>query len=430
MEKSVQHPRILSPGFEKVLLEGVLQPVLELVQRDRDLIAEIRDNMLDIYCKGQRLISVWPIKDKTYRFQSHKAFWACESESFDTRDAVKSFCDGTVPYIKQRIAEHSHIGKEIEVEQLLVRMNNLEELNTDYIAVDRQGIAEEGKGRTDVMGVYWPGPRRRTADSLTLALIEVKYGLKGGVEGLDEQVRRYYNDLCATLPEVAWALQKQLRQKARLGLLSGLSEGARAKIQDLPISEKVEDVRIAIALVDYNPRARRLNEEKLRKLPFAHQIDLFHLGFGLWHANSAFHVQRPTAAPANWLDLVRKGQFDKIPDPLPWVDSIEFGHLIRGYDAAREIGIHELGAFANAKSSYAQASGRWEGTATELWLCLFYEHRRSRHSGEPEEYDINGDHGHMNALCGALRERLQAVSKCERNILVGWMTAASNTGPV
>ena len=322
-----------------------------------------------------------------------------------------------------------YIGKEIEVEQLLIRMNNLEELNTDYIAVDRQGIAEEGKGRTDVMGVYWPGPQRRFAKSLTLALIEVKYGLTGGVGGLDEQIKRYYDDLCANLSHVVPALQDQLWQKARLGFLSGLSKGACAKIQTLPISQKIEDVRIAIALVDYNPRARQLNEEKLRALPFAHQLDLFHLGFGLWHANSAFRVQRPTAAPANWLDLVRKGQFDKIPNPLPWIDSIEFGHLIQGYDAARDIGIHELGPFANAKSSHAQASGRWEGTAAELWLCLFYEHRRYRHSGEPEEYDIEGAHGHMNALCGALRERLQTAPLGERDRLVKWMTIASNAGP-
>ncbi|WP_292635719.1 hypothetical protein, partial [Mesorhizobium sp.] len=83
-----------------------------------------------------------------------------------------------MPFIKQRIAEHGARGLEIEFEQLLVRANNLETLNTDYIAVDRQGISEEGRGRTDVVGVYWPGNRRGSGDRLAPALIEVKYGLK------------------------------------------------------------------------------------------------------------------------------------------------------------------------------------------------------------------------------------------------------------
>ena len=113
MTNSIRERRLLSPEFEAALLNGVLQPLLGLVQRDRDLIAEIRINLLDVYCKGQRLLSVWPVKNGAYRFQSDKAFWSQEAVSFDTREAVQSFCDGTVPFIKQRIAEHSHIGKEI-----------------------------------------------------------------------------------------------------------------------------------------------------------------------------------------------------------------------------------------------------------------------------------------------------------------------------
>jgi hypothetical protein len=90
------------------------------------------------------------------------------------------------------------------------------------------------------------------------------------------------------LPAFVSQLEKQLRQKARLGLLSGLSKGAQQKIQRLAISDRIEDVRAVIALIDYNPRAARLNLERLRALPFANQIDLFHLGLGLWRANSAF----------------------------------------------------------------------------------------------------------------------------------------------
>ncbi len=44
--------RRLTDEFEQALISGSLWPILELVRKDRDLIAEIRNNRLDIYCKG------------------------------------------------------------------------------------------------------------------------------------------------------------------------------------------------------------------------------------------------------------------------------------------------------------------------------------------------------------------------------------------
>ncbi|ESY09162.1 hypothetical protein NKK48_29060 [Mesorhizobium sp. C386A] len=295
MTTAIRPPRLLGKSFENDLLAGPLRPFLDLVQRDRDLIAEIRRDLLDIYCKGQRLVSIRP-QSGSYRFESHEKFWPQKWLTFSSADAVASFCRDIVPFIKQRIAEHGARGKEIEYEQLLVRANNLETLNTDYIAVDRQGISEEGKGRTDVVGVYWPGDRRGSGDRLAPALIEVKYGLKGGIEDVADQIARYFNDMRTTLPDFVRHLENQLRQKARLGLLSGLSTGAQVKIQRLAISDKIEDVRAVIALIDFNPRARRLNLEKLRALPFADQIDLFHLGLGLWRSNSCFRVRSDDAS--------------------------------------------------------------------------------------------------------------------------------------
>lgn len=361
MSTTLRPARILDRAFETDLRVGVLAPLLALVQRDRDLIAEIRTDILDIYCKGQRLISVKRLRDG-YRFLSHEKFWSAQSLDVHAVEAVAGFCEETVPRIKQRIAEHAARGKEIEFEQLLVRVNNREGLNTDYIAVDRQGVAEEGKGRTDVVGVYWPGDRRVTDDPLMPALIEVKFGLGGGVEDVAAQLARYFDDLRTTLPTFARDLQAQLRQKARLGLLPGLSESAQAKIQRLLVSDRIEDVRAVVALVDYSPRARRLDPAALRALPFAHQIDLFHLGFGLWRANSVLSVDRPVAASEDWLEQVRTGRFDAIPNPFAWTESIEFAHLIDGYEVAGTLGITELGAFANAKFANAESSGRWAGT--------------------------------------------------------------------
>ncbi|WP_162559759.1 hypothetical protein [Methylobacterium radiodurans] len=419
MSTSLRPPRILDAAFEGDLVAGPLAPLLTLVQRDRDLIAEIRTDILDVYCKGQRLVSVKRLRDG-YRLLSHEKFWGIQSLDVQVAEQVAAFCETEVPHIKQRIALHAARGKEIEFEQLLVRVNNREGLNSDYIAVDRQGIAEEGKGRTDVVGVYWPGDRRITNDALMPALIEVKFGLGGGVEGVAAQLSRYFEDLRGTLPTFAHELQGQLRQKARLGLLNGLSDLAQAKIQRLPVSDRIEDVRAVVALVDYNPRAGRLDLGALRALPFADQIDLFHLGFGLWRANSAFRAEPQVAVKEGWIDAVQGGRFDAIPNPFHWNDSIELMDLLDGYEVAREIGITKLSAFANAKLSHAEATGCWPGTALELWLCLFFEHRRARHSGEPEEY-AEGPHPVRDALCQSLRDALQRLSDHERSDLTGWL---------
>ena len=289
MASTIQHPRILDDNFESDLRAGVLKPLLDLIQRDRDLIAEIRIDLLDVYCKGQRLISASPVR-QGYCFKSHEKFWSEKKRNFGSAEEIAEFCRDTVPFIKQRIAEHGATGKEIEFEQLLIRANNLEELNTDYIAVDRQGVCDEGQGRMDVVGVYWPGNRRGSNDVLAPALIEVKYRQSGGVEHVADQIDRYYKNLLSLLPKFAKELENQLHQKAGLGLLSGLSKEAQAKIQRLKVADRVEDVRVVLALVDYNPRARSLDLDKLRRLPFANQIDVFHLGLGMWRGNSCFSL--------------------------------------------------------------------------------------------------------------------------------------------
>ena len=55
--------------------------------------------------------------------------------------------------------------------------------------------------------------------------------------------------------------------------------------------------------------------------------------------------------------------------------------------------------------------GVWRGTARELWLCLFFEHRRWRHFGE---YPKGNDLKLLDDLCRVLREQLLLVQGDER----------------
>lgn len=154
------------------------------------------------------------------------------------------------------------------------------------------------------------------------------------------------------------------------------------------------------------------------------RIDLFHLGFGLWQANSAFRAERPVAAGEGWIERVRAGQFEAIPNPFTWNESVEFGHLINGDEVAQTLGITELGNFANPKLAHAEAKGRWVGTPLELWLCLFFEHRRARHGGETESY-AEGPHPLLDALCQSLRDALQRLSPPEHAEIVRLLALAS-----
>jgi hypothetical protein len=191
---------------------------------------------------------------------------------------------------------------EIEFEQALIRANNLEaSLNTDYFAVDRQALLELGQDRIDVLGIYWPN--HGSNEDVSLALIEVKFSLYGGIDKLAEQVEGYYNALaknispqpgetCPIEGGIACHAQKLLRQKLRMGLITGGNQKALENLEKLNVSTDAKGVKIVVAMVDYNlrstllsaqiPKLRQLETEKQLKNP----IEVIHLGHGLWAGNA------------------------------------------------------------------------------------------------------------------------------------------------
>lgn len=118
----------------------------------------------------------------------------------------------------------------------------------------------------------------------------------------------------------------------------------------------------------------------------------------------------------DWVDRVRHGDFLAIPHPFVWGNSVVFAHMVRGYEVMG--GSAETGRFANERLDGAEAGLGWQGTAKELWICLFYEHRRWRHAGlEPSATQV----AVLDALCGALRSRLEHITATERAQLIGLM---------
>jgi hypothetical protein len=262
----------------------VLEHLLEAVRSDRDLNVEFRRHCVDIYCKGYQM-HLQSVGGHGYKISVHEKFWDEELPLTSQEDVVE-FVKTKLALIKQKMATHYAYGHEIEFEQSFIRANNREPgIHTDYFAVDRQVLMGSSANQLDILGIHWPDHLKD--QDLGLALIEVKYGVSGGVEKIAAQVNRYYEGLKANVEFFASEAEGILRQKLELGLIAaGESAGAIEKLKRLPVSRDLKRVKIVLALVDLSPHAGGVKAAELKQLPFADQIELFHLGYGLWDKNA------------------------------------------------------------------------------------------------------------------------------------------------
>lgn len=123
-----------------------------------------------------------------------------------------------------------------------------------------------------------------------------------------------------------------------------------------------------------------------------------------------------------WLDRVRAGDFAAMPEAFSWEASGALAHLLHGYDVSSALGLGELAFWANERADEAAMAGSWRGTAIELWLGLFYEHRRYRHFGfEP----AGADRDLINRLWQQLRDQLQVIGDEERITILVQIAASA-----
>ncbi|MBN9562353.1 MAG: hypothetical protein J0H14_16750 [Alphaproteobacteria bacterium] len=130
----------------------------------------------------------------------------------------------------------------------------------------------------------------------------------------------------------------------------------------------------------------------------------------------------PTSAAAleqlsSWEEQASQGHFEAIPAPLGWSSSACFAHLLNGYTAMSSNGLSRL---ANDRIAKARLEGDWRGSARELWLCLFYEHRRWRHFGDAPQGE---DEALLDLLCETLRRKLIATNAAGRAAIVALLAA-------
>ena len=254
-------PHGLSVVFMSELKSGSLAWLLEYIRTDQTLNLEIRDDEIQLYYRGGRLMHV---KRKADRFPStfdRKYIRAGRPMPCDTPVDARKEKDWTaaIPLFKREMDYYfatTKAGAEREFQQVLARENNRGRLagSTDYLVCSTE--YQSRHGRFDAVGVHWPsdGPCRKRACDLPLVLIEIKYGdgaIAGGA-GLKEhledftQLARDQDKLDALCGEMATVL----RQKQELGLI----QGAKREVVSISASQ----LQVLFILANTDPSASRL----------------------------------------------------------------------------------------------------------------------------------------------------------------------------
>ncbi|TIP29593.1 MAG: hypothetical protein E5X67_06000 [Mesorhizobium sp.] len=110
-----------------------------------------------------------------------------------------------------------------------------------------------------------------------------------------------------------------------------------------------------------------------------------------------------------WERLALKGDFSAMPTPFVWDQSGRFAHFLNGYEVTG--GMNPLADLALTMSAQARKTGKWEASALDLWLCLFFQHRAHRHTGS------EGGDPNLDALCETLRLALNRLTPDEARSL-------------
>ena len=116
------------------------------------------------------------------------------------------------------------------------------------------------------------------------------------------------------------------------------------------------------------------------------------------------HMAELPEPAEQWLAAVRSGRFDAIPENCDWESSAGLAHLIDGYALLQHDGNGDAGSSADAALAAATRTGRWQGSARDLWISLFLEHRRWRFA-DPQQPDA-GQRALLDTLVRQLREAL------------------------
>jgi hypothetical protein len=273
--------RKLSSHLMQDLTTGFLSPLLKIVHLDVDLDFQIREDYFNIYYKGNSLLKLVDYGPGRYRPVLDNKF----KGEFVFPDIVDQHTLNiyleAIPKIKQNIILYDRPSIETEYEQLIIRANNYQSHNnSEYFILDRQVVSGK-EGRFDLTGFYWNRAKRRKNQVVPLCLMEVKYALNKDIQRIHEQIQRYFEAVKPHSKRFAEEAEMILKQKLELGLFNQSKEQLEA-LKTISFYRDIDQFRIILVLVDYNPHSQLFARAKLDSLPFANQIRIFRTGMAMW----------------------------------------------------------------------------------------------------------------------------------------------------
>lgn len=275
--------RTLDKSFvTKLKKEGLFYPIVECVINDTTLDFEIRDGYINIYFKGNSILKLnengtYDINDKFLKGTSlSKYVFSSITDVYEYLDNIHLIKSNVISVKSKRPT------LEIEYEQLLIRSNNLNKnVNSEIFLTDRQYADNINNSRFDLSGFFWSRTNRKRNQTIPLTFIEVKYSLNHDISDIDKQIEKYYNAVKGNVSNIAKETEYLKNLKIELGLINQSKERLEA-LKTLKISDKIDDAKFIIALIDYNPNSKLLDIGKLKALPFSSQIEIFNCGLAVW----------------------------------------------------------------------------------------------------------------------------------------------------
>ncbi len=275
--------RKLDDHFIKELKTGgLLNPIVETVINDTSLDFEIRGGYINIYFKGNSILKL----NENATYEIHKKFLngtGLTKNVFTIKSDVNDYLSA-LPSIKNNVinVKSKRPTLEIEYEQLLIRSNNLNKnVNSEIFITDRQYADNINNSRFDLSGFYWGSNNRKRGQTVPLTFIEVKYSLNQDIKEIDIQIGKYYNVVKNNISDIATEAEYLKNLKIELGLINQGNNRLDA-MKTLKISDRIQDVKFIIALIDYNPNSKSFDMNKLKALPYSNQIDIFYGGLAIW----------------------------------------------------------------------------------------------------------------------------------------------------
>jgi len=270
----------------EALKEGKLKSFLDFVQNDHTLDLEIRDNYINIYYRGGNLVKIEQDKNGEYNTSFEENYF---DENVKKNKEGKKITVNDFPEMKQAMDKYliTHSKLEREFQQLIVRENNYSSnaISTDYYIADIEYAVENS--RSDMIAVKLESDkiiRRRKAENLDLAIIEVKYGddaleKDSGIIGHLKKA----NDI--NIEILRKDMIECLKQKRELGLF-GKNPSLKKDIESFK-----SEIDFIFILINHDPEKSKLKEEIYKiepkdypkfKIKFA--VSNF-MGYGLYENN-------------------------------------------------------------------------------------------------------------------------------------------------